>query len=73
MLVEGGAEVLGSFLDAGAIDEVHVFLAPKLIGGAKARSAVGGQGVARLEEALKLTDWQVERVGNDILLHGWHG
>ena len=73
VLVEGGAEVLGSFLDAGAIDEVHVFLAPKLIGGAKARTPVGGQGVAKLEEALKLTDWQVKRVGNDILLHGWHG
>jgi len=71
VLVEGGAEVLGSFVVAGAIDEVHVFLAPKLLGGATARTAVAGRGVEKMAEALTLTDWHVEMVNGDVLLHGW--
>ncbi len=71
VLVEGGAEVLGSFLDAGAIDEVHVFVAPKLVGGAAAKSPVAGQGVARLAEAFNLTHQCVEVLGQDVYFHGW--
>jgi diaminohydroxyphosphoribosylaminopyrimidine deaminase/5-amino-6-(5-phosphoribosylamino)uracil reductase len=70
VLVEGGSAVLGSFLDAGAVDEVHVFVAPRLLGGAAAKTPVGGLGVARISEALALTDWQVERIEEDVLLHG---
>ena len=45
VLVEGGAAVLGSFHDAGLVDELHVFMAPKLIGGTAALSPVGGLGL----------------------------
>ena len=71
ILVEGGGAVLGSFLDARAIDEFHVFVAPKLIGGAAAPSPVGGQGVATLAEALSLAEWQVEQLEGDVYVHGW--
>lgn len=71
LLVEGGSAVLGSFLDAGAIDEVHVFIAPRLIGGTETRTPMGGRGVDRIAEALALADWQVEQVESDLLLHGW--
>src|SRR5205823_11439728 len=54
VLVEGGSGVLGSFLDAGAVDEVHVFIAPRLAGGAQALSPVGGAGVEKIAEALTL-------------------
>jgi len=71
VLVEGGSGVLGSFLDAGAIDETHVFIAPKLAGGADARPALGGLGVARIADALPLARWEVEQLDGDVLLHGW--
>ncbi len=69
LLVEGGAAVLGSFLDARAIDEVQAFIAPKLIGG-PAPSPFFGMGVERLAEAWKLADWSSERVGDDLLIRG---
>jgi diaminohydroxyphosphoribosylaminopyrimidine deaminase/5-amino-6-(5-phosphoribosylamino)uracil reductase len=71
ILVEGGAAVLGSFLDAAAIDEVHVFIAPRLAGGAEAKTPIGGRGVDRIAEALGLAECRVERVDKDIFVHGW--
>jgi diaminohydroxyphosphoribosylaminopyrimidine deaminase/5-amino-6-(5-phosphoribosylamino)uracil reductase len=71
LLIEGGAEVLGSFLDTGAIDEVHVFVAPLLLGGAEARTPLAGQGVARIADGLRLARWEVEMCDGDVYLHGW--
>jgi diaminohydroxyphosphoribosylaminopyrimidine deaminase/5-amino-6-(5-phosphoribosylamino)uracil reductase len=71
LLVEGGGAVLGSFLDAGAIDEVHVFIAPILIGGSVAKGPVGGQGFDLIRAALRLDRWESERIGDDLLWHGW--
>ena len=70
VLVEGGAAVLGSFFDAGAIDEVHVFIAPRLAGGTEARTPIAGLGVERIADALALTDWRVEQIEGDVLLRG---
>jgi diaminohydroxyphosphoribosylaminopyrimidine deaminase/5-amino-6-(5-phosphoribosylamino)uracil reductase len=71
VLVEGGGGVFGSLLDAGALDEVHVFVAPLLVGGADAPTPIGGRGVARLADALRLAEWHVEMVADDVYLHGW--
>jgi diaminohydroxyphosphoribosylaminopyrimidine deaminase/5-amino-6-(5-phosphoribosylamino)uracil reductase len=75
ILVEGGSEVLGSFFDAGAIDEVHVFVAPRLAGGTAAKSPIGGRGVDRITDSLVLSDWELQTVGSqaphDLWLHGW--
>lgn len=69
VLVEGGGRLLGSLLDAGQMDEVHVFLAPKLIGGG-AVSAIAGQGVEQISQALSLDGPEVRQVGSDVYLHG---
>src|SRR5207249_9926999 len=60
ILVEGGSALLGSFRDADAIDEVHVFLAPRLIGGTTALTPMAGQGVEQVNDALPLAEWQSE-------------
>jgi diaminohydroxyphosphoribosylaminopyrimidine deaminase / 5-amino-6-(5-phosphoribosylamino)uracil reductase len=70
LLVEGGAGVLGSFLDARAVGEVHVFVAPRLAGGAAAHSPVGGVGVARIADSLSLDEMEVEQIEGDVYLHG---
>lgn len=66
VLFEGGGRVLGSLLDAGAIDEVHAFVAPKLIGGAGSPAPVGGAGIAALADALQLDPLEVRRSGEDV-------
>jgi diaminohydroxyphosphoribosylaminopyrimidine deaminase/5-amino-6-(5-phosphoribosylamino)uracil reductase len=70
VLVEGGAGILGAFLDARQIDEVHVYLAPKLTGGKDAPNPVAGLGCARIAEALSLADYDVLKLGPDLYIHG---
>ncbi len=71
LLVEGGGEVHGSFLAQGLIDKVHAYVAPLLIGGRDAPGAIGGSGVQRLAEALRLHDLDTTRIGDDILVTGY--
>lgn len=68
LFVEGGSAVHSSFLDAGLVDEVRLFLAPRLTGGA-ARSFYEGRG-RTLAASLDLSDVSVRRVGADLLLTG---
>jgi diaminohydroxyphosphoribosylaminopyrimidine deaminase/5-amino-6-(5-phosphoribosylamino)uracil reductase len=68
ILVEGGAKVIGSFLDAGLVDECHVFVAPILVGGPAGASA--GRGVATIADALRVSEFSARAVGPDVYLHG---
>jgi diaminohydroxyphosphoribosylaminopyrimidine deaminase / 5-amino-6-(5-phosphoribosylamino)uracil reductase len=70
VLVEGGSKLLGALFDAGAIDEVHVFIAPKLIGGASAPSPIAGAGLGKIVKALSVADLEIRHVGDDIYLYG---
>jgi diaminohydroxyphosphoribosylaminopyrimidine deaminase/5-amino-6-(5-phosphoribosylamino)uracil reductase len=70
VLVEGGGRLLGSLFDVRAIDEVHVFIAPKLCGGESALGPIGGSGIERIAEALHLEEMDVQHVGADLYLAG---
>ena len=70
VFVEGGSKLLGAFFDAGSIDEVHVFIAPKLAGGAAAPSPVAGAGIVRMADALQLADITIEELDGDVYIHG---
>lgn len=66
LMLEGGGELLGSFAAAGQIDEAHVYMGAKLIGGRAAPGPVGDPGFAKLSDA---TPWEidtVERFGQDV-------
>jgi diaminohydroxyphosphoribosylaminopyrimidine deaminase/5-amino-6-(5-phosphoribosylamino)uracil reductase len=70
VLIEGGAGVFGSMLDERIADEFHVFIAPKLVGGA-ALSPIAGSGVAKMADALKLDRVTFEQSGEDVYVHGF--
>ena len=71
VLVEGGGEVHAAFFEQGLVDKVYAYIAPKLIGGAEAPGPLGGQGIAHLSEATALTDVDVTRLGDDVLISGY--
>ena len=70
VLVEGGSKLLGGLLDSSLIDEVHVFIAPKLFGGEKAPSPIGGAGVDQVAKALELGQLKWEQLGSDLYVRG---
>ncbi len=70
LLCEGGGQVLGSLFDAQLVDEVHVFVAPRLIGGARATPALAGEGQEWMAQAWRLDDAAWETVGGDLYVRG---
>jgi diaminohydroxyphosphoribosylaminopyrimidine deaminase/5-amino-6-(5-phosphoribosylamino)uracil reductase len=68
LLVEGGQQINGSFLDEGLIDKLFLFLSPKLIGDNQALGIFGGKGVADLKDVFSLNELSVRKVGEDILI-----
>ena len=66
VMVEGGAETLAAFFEAGLVDRVAVFTAPRILGGRSAKGAIGGRGFS-LGRAAELEDMACEPVGNDLL------
>lgn len=70
VLIEGGGRLLGSLFDARLIDEVHVFIAPKLAGGTEAPSPVAGRGVDAISAALAVEDLAVREIAGDLYLQG---
>lgn len=70
ILVEGGSTVHGDFLEAGLVDRIYAFIAPKLIGGKEALTPVGGKGFALMEDCYVLKETETLPLGADILLTG---
>ncbi|MCD7974927.1 MAG: bifunctional diaminohydroxyphosphoribosylaminopyrimidine deaminase/5-amino-6-(5-phosphoribosylamino)uracil reductase RibD [Phascolarctobacterium sp.] len=70
ILVEGGSAVLGSFKDAGAVNRVCAFVAPKILGGKRALTPLGGKGADKISDSIRLTDMEYKIFTEDILLTG---
>jgi diaminohydroxyphosphoribosylaminopyrimidine deaminase / 5-amino-6-(5-phosphoribosylamino)uracil reductase len=68
LFVEGGPTLAGGLFDAGEIDEVRLFIAPVLVGSARARAVLEGEGVARIAEGVHPLATSFEQVGEDLLV-----
>lgn len=68
ILLEGGATLNASALQAGVVDEVWTFVAPKIVGGAVAPTPVGGEGIAQMKNAHVFSGMTAEASGEDWLL-----
>ena len=71
VLLEGGSTLRAAALEAGIVDKVSFIMAPKLIGGADARSAIEGRGATIISEAVELQRMQSQMLGQDMLIEGY--
>lgn len=68
LLLEGGAQLNAAFLREGCVDELNLFLAPKMVGGSSAPSTVADLGVSLMSQAFQFSHLQVRPVGSDLLI-----
>lgn len=71
VLIEGGSSLNAYAFEDGIVDKVMFFIAPKIVGGRESFPAVGGKSFRKLEEAYRLKDVKVKRIGEDILVEGY--
>src|SRR5438132_9696617 len=71
LLVEGGGELHAAFFAEGLVDKVYAYVAPMVIGGREAIGPVGGKGVERLSDAIRLREIDFARLGDDVLISGY--
>ena len=71
MILEGGGTLNWSALQAGLVQKVQAYVAPKLFGGATAKTPVEGQGFLKSAEAVTLSRTKVTALGSDWLIEGY--
>lgn len=70
ILLEGGATLNYAALESEIVDEVHAYIAPKIIGGQAAKTPVGGDGIEKMKDAVNLQNIRFENIADDILIIG---
>lgn len=71
VLLEGGASLNFSMIQEGLVDKVITFIAPKIIGGEKSKTPIGGEGFEKLSDCVKLKDMKVKTYGEDIMIEAY--
>ncbi len=70
IVVEGGADLLGTAFDNRLVDKVVIFIAPKIIGGERAPSPVAGEGARGISDAIPVANVKWIRAGADMIAIG---
>lgn len=63
---EGGASLHGTMLEHRFIDQIHLYMAPKIIGGELSRGCIAGLGIEKMADALSFRFSDIQTLGNDI-------
>jgi len=71
VLVEGGGILIGSLFDCRLVDKIIAFIAPIIIGGKEAKTAVEGKGVNKVVDSFKLEHISIEKLGEDLIVSGY--
>jgi len=71
ILVEGGATLNESLFKEKLVDKVITFIAPKIVGGADAKTPVSGEGFKYIKNAVKLQNIKIDKFNDDIMITGY--
>lgn len=71
ILVEGGSTVATSFLEAGQVDKVCFFYAPKILLGVDSYPMLRGESPKYMKDALNLTGVNVSTFDEDVMIEGY--
>jgi diaminohydroxyphosphoribosylaminopyrimidine deaminase/5-amino-6-(5-phosphoribosylamino)uracil reductase len=70
VLLEGGAGMFASALEAGVVTRLALFVAPKLLGGRESRPLLDGLPGTSIEGAIRVEEMSCRRIGEDLLVEG---
>lgn len=71
VMIEGGSSLNAYALQDKIVDKVVFFIAPKIIGGNESIPAIGGKTFRKLEDAYKIHDIKVSKIGVDLMIEGY--
>ena len=71
VLLEAGAKLNGAALDAGIVDKVFLYYAPKILGGTNALPLASGQGIRAMRDALAVRNIRHYQFGEDFAVEGY--
>jgi diaminohydroxyphosphoribosylaminopyrimidine deaminase/5-amino-6-(5-phosphoribosylamino)uracil reductase len=71
VLIEGGANVNWVALEAGLVDKVFLYYAPKILAGTGSVPFAGGRGFRGMQEAAKVKHIRLHRFGEDFAVEGY--
>jgi diaminohydroxyphosphoribosylaminopyrimidine deaminase / 5-amino-6-(5-phosphoribosylamino)uracil reductase len=71
LMIEGGATVNGAALDAGIVDKVFLYYAPKILAGNSSVPFAMGAGFARMSDAAYVKSIRLHRFGEDFAVEGY--
>ncbi|PKR78191.1 bifunctional diaminohydroxyphosphoribosylaminopyrimidine deaminase/5-amino-6-(5-phosphoribosylamino)uracil reductase RibD [Halalkalibacillus sediminis] len=66
LYVEGGSSIHSAFIQEQLFNEIHLYMAPKLIGGAKSKSFFNQLGFDEVKDAIQLDFDSVDKIGDDL-------
>ena len=71
VLIEAGGQINAYVLENHLVDKVYWFIAPRICGGDRALSAVGGQGIALMNQTIDLHNVEVHSFDGDLMIEGY--
>lgn len=71
VFLEGGSTLNFSALEENIVDKMQVYISPKIIGGEKSKTPVGGKGIKKISDAIMLENMRVRYIGTDLLIEAY--